>query len=281
MSWSTSSTGPPPPVRLLSVTRPQATAGSSPPADSTKASSLPALLSPPVAPLPPVPLPQQSPPTLHPTLPSAETQRQVAEARAAVVASMSNMLDTSLQGRAATLHAGAAALARQERDVARASDGLRREREKLAREADGAAARLKELGNVQNWAEVLERGFLVVEETLRLVERGEGSECSCSQCGREEEEEEEAVKEDGEASHDDGFDGDDDFVLDRDRQSAWSEASRSLVDPESSMGSAPAKSSEATSFLSAESPPGDLDGRMLGTDRDEMMGEASLLYQRL
>ncbi|RDA92969.1 hypothetical protein CP533_5519 [Ophiocordyceps camponoti-saundersi (nom. inval.)] len=85
-------------------------------------------------------------PLLHPTLPSAETQRQVAEARAAVVASMSNLLDASLQGRASTLHAGAAALTRQEQEVARAEDGLRLERLRLAREADGAAKRLKELG---------------------------------------------------------------------------------------------------------------------------------------
>lgn len=62
------------------------------------------------------------------------------------------------------LHEGAAVLARQERDV--------------AREADAAAARVKELGNVQNWAEVLERGFLVLEETVRLAAAGSG----CSSC---------------------------------------------------------------------------------------------------
>ena len=37
--------------------------------------------------------------------------------------------------------------------------------------------KVKELGNVQNWAEMLERDFLVLEETLRLVNRrGEGEE---------------------------------------------------------------------------------------------------------
>ncbi|KAM3565489.1 hypothetical protein MY1884_000194 [Beauveria asiatica] len=133
------------------------------------------------------------------TLPSAETQRHIAEARAAVVASMGNMLDTELQGRAQMLHDNAGALDRQERDVLAATEALRRERERLAREADGAARRLKEVGNVQNWAEVLERGFLVLEETVRLANRrgggggdgsrsgsgsGSGSECSCSDCGR-------------------------------------------------------------------------------------------------
>ncbi|KAH0499097.1 hypothetical protein TgHK011_006313 [Trichoderma gracile] len=108
-----------------------------------------------------------SPPTLSPTLPTPQTTRHVSDARAAVVASIGNMLDSELQSRAAILHANAAALERQERDVVRATDGLRRETQKLKAEADKAARKVKELGNVQNWAEVLERGFLVLEETVR------------------------------------------------------------------------------------------------------------------
>ncbi|UKZ64495.1 uncharacterized protein TrAtP1_005712 [Trichoderma atroviride] len=113
-------------------------------------------------------------PALQPTLPSAETQRHVAEARAAVVASMGNMLDSELQSRAGILHENAAALEKQERDVLRATEGLRRETVKLKAEADKAARKVKELGNVQNWAEVLERGFLVLEETVRLANEGGG-----------------------------------------------------------------------------------------------------------
>ncbi|KZZ91418.1 GCN5-like 1 [Moelleriella libera RCEF 2490] len=124
----------------------------------------------------------------QPRLPSSESQRHVSEARAAIVASMSNLVDAELQSRARILHDNAAMLDKQERQVARATDALRREREKLAREADGAARQLKEVGNVQNWAEVLERGFLVLEETARLAaaRRGAGEEstscCSCSSC---------------------------------------------------------------------------------------------------
>ncbi|KAI1343909.1 hypothetical protein F5Y15DRAFT_181492 [Xylariaceae sp. FL0016] len=125
---------------------------------------------------------------LSPHLPSQETQLHIAEARAALVASMSNLLDNSLQGRASLLHANAAALGKQERDVARATEGLRKENEKLAKVAKDAGRKIKELGNVQNWAEVLERDFLVLEETVRLVREGSsGSEggsgsCSDSQC---------------------------------------------------------------------------------------------------
>ncbi|KOS21715.1 hypothetical protein ESCO_001690 [Escovopsis weberi] len=103
----------------------------------------------------------------HPSLPSASTERHITQARAAVVASIGNMLDAELQSRAQMLHDNAAVLDAQERDVARAAGLLGRESARLAKEADGAARKLKEVGNVQNWAEVLERGFLVLEETTR------------------------------------------------------------------------------------------------------------------
>ncbi|GJD04176.1 hypothetical protein ColKHC_13001 [Colletotrichum higginsianum] len=113
--------------------------------------------------------PSASPPPLHQTLPSEDQERNISEARAAVVASIGNMLDGELQTRARMLHSNAAALDKQERDVVRATDALRKENDKLARFAGDAARRVKELGNVQNWAEVLERDFLVLEETLRLL----------------------------------------------------------------------------------------------------------------
>jgi hypothetical protein len=83
------------------------------------------------------------------------------------------MLDSHLRDRASVLHSNAAAISKQQVAVQKATDGLRKENDKLAKVADDAARRVKELGNVQNWAEVLERDFLVLEETLRLV-RGEG-----------------------------------------------------------------------------------------------------------
>ncbi|KAI1635632.1 hypothetical protein F4809DRAFT_612854 [Biscogniauxia mediterranea] len=122
---------------------------------------------------------------LSPTLPSASSQLHIAEARAALVASVSNMLDSELQSRAGLLHANAAALGRQERDVERATEALRRENDKLAGVARDAGRKIKELGNVQNWAEVLERDFLVLEETVRIVRDGDGEaddDDDCSVC---------------------------------------------------------------------------------------------------
>ncbi|TQV98010.1 hypothetical protein IF1G_03753 [Cordyceps javanica] len=223
----------------------------------------------------PQPQPQQAsprpppPPPLLETLPSAETQRHIAEARAAVVASIGNMLDTELQGRATMLHDNAGALDKQERDVLAATEGLRREREKLAREADSAARRLKEVGNVQNWAEVLERGFLVLEETVRLAGRGgdsngsgswsgsgSGSDCSCSDCGRtldgepgveDEMDLDGGGKEDPVAATRKGKEAD---VVMMDGLETMSETSRSLFDGESSTahGTGKAKNSETASL---------------------------------
>ncbi|KAI0972878.1 hypothetical protein F4678DRAFT_459734 [Xylaria arbuscula] len=110
--------------------------------------------------------------SLDSDLPSRDSQLHVAEARAALIASMSNMLDSELQSRAAILHSNATVLSRQEQDVARATEALRKENDKLAKVAKDAGRKIKELGNVQNWAEVLERDFLVLEETMRLVRDG-------------------------------------------------------------------------------------------------------------
>ncbi|KAI0161489.1 hypothetical protein GGR57DRAFT_454965 [Xylariaceae sp. FL1272] len=127
-------------------------------------------------------MPPNRPTDLNPTLPTRSSQLHIAEARAALVASMSNMLDTELQSRASLLHSNAAALSRQERDVIKATEALRKENDKLAKVAQDAGRKIKELGNVQNWAEVVERDFLVLEETVRLVKRGsdDGSSMGCS-----------------------------------------------------------------------------------------------------
>ena len=56
--------------------------------------------------------------------------------------------------------------------MARATEGLRKETDKLRKVAEDGQRKVKELGNVQNWAEMLERDFLLLEETLRLVRNG-------------------------------------------------------------------------------------------------------------
>lgn len=152
-------------------------------------------------------------------------------------------MDSELQWRASTLHANADVLKKQAADVQRATDGLRKEREKLVRAADQAGRRIKELGNVQNWAEVLERDFLVLEETVRLARRGSCS-CSCSECGGswsgsevDEGERMEGV-EDGKGVALNGIQGKEEMEVDGEGGKTWSDASRSVTDPASSTGRA-------------------------------------------
>ena len=47
------------------------------------------------------------------------------------------------------------------------------EAKKHQKVADDAAEKLKELGDIQNWAEVLERDLLVLEETMKMGGAGE------------------------------------------------------------------------------------------------------------
>ncbi len=82
--------------------------------------------------------------------------------------------------------------------MVKATAGLRKETDKLKKLADEGSRKVKELGNVQNWAEMLERDFLVLEETLRLANEKSDSdwETSSSYSGSESEgrDEHEGVK---------------------------------------------------------------------------------------
>ncbi|CAG8977347.1 hypothetical protein HYALB_00011361 [Hymenoscyphus albidus] len=106
---------------------------------------------------------------------SPETMRQIQESRAALLAQMNSVgqsATASIQERAQTLHSNFQQLGKQEKELAKAVDGLKKESGKLERVAKEGSRRVKELGNVQNWAEVLERDFLVLGETIRLANGG-------------------------------------------------------------------------------------------------------------
>lgn len=102
-----------------------------------------------------------------------------------MVASIGNTLDHELQTRASLLHSNQAAIEKQERDVERALADLRREDDRLLKVLNNGSRQVKELGDVQNWAERLERDFLVLEETMRLVHEGDSGSESGSWTGSE------------------------------------------------------------------------------------------------
>ncbi len=106
----------------------------------------------------------------------SESSRSQAEARAAVLASLESAgsnYDSQLQRRATDLHKNAAAISKQETEVKQNTAALAKESAKWQKELDKTTNELKEFGDMQHWAETIERDFLVLEETLRLVEGGQ------------------------------------------------------------------------------------------------------------
>ncbi|KAB8300984.1 hypothetical protein EYC80_002908 [Monilinia laxa] len=113
-----------------------------------------------------------------PLPPSPETTRQITEARTALNASIQNIFtphEHALKLRAQNLHQNSSALTKQENDLKKEIGKLGKEGDKLEKVVREGQRKVKELGNVQNWAEVLERDFLVVGEVLRLID-GESEE---------------------------------------------------------------------------------------------------------
>ncbi|KAF2090349.1 hypothetical protein K490DRAFT_35879 [Saccharata proteae CBS 121410] len=107
---------------------------------------------------------------------SAESDRRTAEARAAVTASLSSVgssKDAELRTRAADIHANAAAISKQEKELAKQTAALAKEAARWQKLADTNTKKLNDFGDMQNWAEMIERDLLVVEETLRLVDGAE------------------------------------------------------------------------------------------------------------
>ncbi|KNG86335.1 hypothetical protein ANOM_004703 [Aspergillus nomiae NRRL 13137] len=104
------------------------------------------------------------------------TEQRTSEAKTAFEASLRSVganYETALRDRARTLHENSTVLDKQEADVRRATEQLAKQNDQLAKVADQARDGLKEIGDVQNWAELIERDLLIVEETVRLAEEEE------------------------------------------------------------------------------------------------------------
>ncbi|MCJ1445407.1 MAG: hypothetical protein MMC23_005912 [Stictis urceolatum] len=100
-------------------------------------------------------------------------EQRTAEARAAFLASLNSVgsnTDAALQARAKDIQANSAVLAKQEAEVAKQTEALAKQTAQYQQMADDARGKLKEIGDVQNWAEMLERDLLVLEETIKIAE---------------------------------------------------------------------------------------------------------------
>ncbi|KAJ6126939.1 hypothetical protein N7523_002551 [Penicillium sp. IBT 18751x] len=110
--------------------------------------------------------------------PSTEEQ-QKKEALAAFTATLHSVganLEAPLRDRAATITSNTAALDRQEAELAEHTARLAKQNAQWSGFADETREGLKEVGDVQNWAEMIERDLLVLEEMMDGVEATEARE---------------------------------------------------------------------------------------------------------
>ncbi|KAB8235509.1 hypothetical protein BDV23DRAFT_180414 [Aspergillus alliaceus] len=115
-------------------------------------------------------------PSSSPSTSPTETSQRTEEAKTAFTASLRSAganYDSALRDRARNIQENSSVLDKQEADVRRATEQLAKQNDQLAKVADQARDGLKEIGDVQNWAELIERDLLVVEETVRLAEERE------------------------------------------------------------------------------------------------------------
>ncbi|KAF2267302.1 hypothetical protein CC78DRAFT_530901 [Lojkania enalia] len=107
--------------------------------------------------------------------PNSESERRTAEARAAVTASLTSIgtsINSEITTRAKDLHGNSQAILKQEKELAKQTQGLAKQSKEWEKMGEGARKKLNEIGDIQNWAEMIERDLLVLEETVRLVEGG-------------------------------------------------------------------------------------------------------------
>ncbi|KAJ6139000.1 hypothetical protein N7471_005486 [Penicillium samsonianum] len=124
----------------------------------------------------PTPQPNPNP---NPTADPANTtdDQQQKEALAAFTATLHSVgtnLEAPLRDRAANIQSNAAALERQEAELAENTQRLARQNQQWVGFADETRDGLKEIGDVQNWAEMIERDLLALEDMMDVVERGHG-----------------------------------------------------------------------------------------------------------
>lgn len=117
----------------------------------------------------------------------SDAARRTAEARAAVTASLASVgtsLDNEMRTRTKDLHSNATAISKQEKELAKQTAALAKQSAEWDKLLQGGTKKLNEVGDIQNWAEMIERDLLVLEETVRLVEgKGPTEEQSASGTG--------------------------------------------------------------------------------------------------
>jgi chromosome segregation ATPase len=123
------------------------------------------------------------------TTPTESDDQRKKEALAAFTATLHSVgtnLEAPLRDRAANIQSNALALERQEAELAENTARLARQNEQWVGLADETREGLKEIGDVQNWAEMIERDLLALEDMMDNVEgRNKDADEDGSHGGRE------------------------------------------------------------------------------------------------
>ncbi|EEH23117.1 hypothetical protein PABG_05328 [Paracoccidioides brasiliensis Pb03] len=104
--------------------------------------------------------------------PTTHTQ-ETTEAKVAFTASLTSVgtnLDADLRQRAQLLHNNDGVIKMQEEKLRKTIQDLEKQSRELEKLADQGREGLKEVGDLQNWAELIEQDLLIVEESLRLAD---------------------------------------------------------------------------------------------------------------
>ncbi|KAK9375004.1 uncharacterized protein V1513DRAFT_431432 [Lipomyces chichibuensis] len=90
--------------------------------------------------------------------------------------SLTHYVDRDLRQRITSVHANAKLISSQSKHIRGQTFALAKETRKWEETAGKASAILKEAGDVQNWAEILEVELSALEETFRIVDGRENDE---------------------------------------------------------------------------------------------------------
>ncbi|KAF8252422.1 hypothetical protein K440DRAFT_645953 [Wilcoxina mikolae CBS 423.85] len=82
---------------------------------------------------------------------------------------LGSTVDVDLRDRISTIHSNAATLDNQSKQLRNKTNQLAKTTKQWGGMADSARGKLKEVGDIQNWAEMIEHDLLLIEETLRIV----------------------------------------------------------------------------------------------------------------
>jgi hypothetical protein len=99
-----------------------------------------------------------------------QQQKEALAAFTATLHSVGTNLEAPLRDRAANIQSNAIVLERQEAELAENTARLARQNGEWIGLADETREGLKEIGDVQNWAEMIERDLLALEDMMDNVE---------------------------------------------------------------------------------------------------------------